>query len=148
MRSTAWPEPLAQTLNQAMWETEFAVGGELVSDLLTRIHTVQPSVVAIVSIAPGGTSHTRYICKRIKSQFPSIKIIVGRWAGPADDGAFAATRLRNAGADDAASTLDETRNQLLAWRTVAADTAAEHIRNGSPNRENEDPTIGTATASS
>ena len=64
--------------------------------------------------APGGLAHTRYLCKRLRARFPAVRIIVGRW-GLKGDADANREQLQDAGADLAATTLLETRDQLTAW---------------------------------
>ncbi len=110
-------------------------------------------MVCIAATPPGGLAHTRYLCKRLRSRFPDLKILVGRWglrnlteapdplAKPgADQGATTipaasddsvASTLKEAGADLVASTLLETRQQLCSLLPVLV---------GSHNESEQDST--------
>ncbi|HRB21237.1 MAG TPA: hypothetical protein PLB54_05925, partial [Nitrosomonas sp.] len=52
--------------------------GVMVSDILKDIEEKSPKLLVILSIPPGGMTHIRYICKRVKTRFPKLRIIVGR----------------------------------------------------------------------
>ena len=52
--------------------------GIMVSDILRNIEEKSPKLLVILSIPPGGMTHIRYICKRVKAGFPKLRIIVGR----------------------------------------------------------------------
>src|SRR5262249_910307 len=72
----------------------------------------RPAAVLIAALPAGGLSHTRHLCKRLKSRNPEAKILVGRWAAKA--------RFDNrdewlsCGADSLATTMAETIEQLEA----------------------------------
>ena len=68
-------------------------------------------IVCIADLPPSAPSKTRYIVKKLRASFPSLAVVVGRWAPPllADD---SAQPLLDAGASHVASTLLETRDQL------------------------------------
>jgi hypothetical protein len=59
------------------------------------------------------------LCKRLRAQFPRIKIIAGRW-GLRGNVEANQQQLRDAGADLAVTTLLETRNQLESWFSILA----------------------------
>jgi len=58
--------------------------------------------------------HTRYLCKRLRAQFPNVKIMVGRW-GLHDNKTQNEEQLRAAGADLMTTSLLDARTQLTAW---------------------------------
>jgi hypothetical protein len=61
--------------------------------------------VCISALPPKALAHTRYLCKRLKQQFPQAKIAVGLWAQP--QYAIRMTpRLTEVGADDVISSLE------------------------------------------
>jgi predicted PurR-regulated permease PerM len=79
------------------------------------------AVVCIAHLPPSGPSKSRYLVKRLRAAFPELTIVVGRWAPPpfADESVGV---LREAGADHVASTLVETRDELV--KRVEAPAAA------------------------
>lgn len=52
--------------------------GVMVSDILKNIEEKSPKLLVILPIPPGGMTHIRYICKKVKAHFPKLRIIVGR----------------------------------------------------------------------
>jgi hypothetical protein len=62
-------------------------------------------------VSPGGISHARYLCKRLRSEFPDLKIVVGVWG---EKGGLEASRelLLATGADQVGATLLQTRDQI------------------------------------
>jgi hypothetical protein len=71
-----------------------------------------PAVVCIGALPSGGlASHTRHLCKRLRTRFPDLRIVVGRWGrkGPTED---VGELVLAAGADLVGTTLLETRDQI------------------------------------
>ena len=104
-------EMLRQLLDPAKWEVEVAAVETLTADLVAQVAEQSPALVCIGALPPGGLAHARYLCKKLRSRFPEIKIIVGRWGLT---GGVEANReqLQDAGADLMATTMLETRNEL------------------------------------
>jgi predicted PurR-regulated permease PerM len=85
----------------------------LASELIARVREKQYDVVCIADLPPSPPSKTRYLVRRLRTAFPDLPIVVGRWAPPAlaDD---TMQPLVDAGATHVAATLLETRRQLSA----------------------------------
>jgi predicted PurR-regulated permease PerM len=110
---------LDQMLRPQGYEVEVLSPKVLTAEALARIDSECPAVVCIGSLPPGGLAQARYLCKRIKSQCPAVKIAVGRW-GEVDNVERVEKRLRAAGADYVATRLLETRAQVIPLLQVAA----------------------------
>lgn len=109
---------LAGALDERHWDVDVSPANLLSAELVARVEQAEPDVLCIVALPPGGLAHARYLCKRLRKRFPDLKIIVGRW-GLADDSVESNQRaLTDAGADDVATSLAETRRWLLEWRPV------------------------------
>jgi hypothetical protein len=91
---------------------EILSANSLCAEVIARIQEEAPAVVIISVLPPKGFAHTRYLCKRLRSNFPDLKILVGYWGLKADI-EILADRLNTAGADLLANTLQESRNQLI-----------------------------------
>jgi predicted PurR-regulated permease PerM len=87
----------------------------LAAEILERVQTLGPAVLCILALPPKGLSHTRYLCKRLRAEFPPLKLLVGYLAGAANDvnQDRIRERLQDAGADLVAFTLASTRSLLL-----------------------------------
>jgi predicted PurR-regulated permease PerM len=133
-------------LDPSVWEATVTPAATLTSELLERIETEKPAVVILASLPPGGLTHARYLVKRIRQQFPDVKLAVCRW-GASDDGEPdpAAEQLRRAGADEVTTRLEATRTFLNGWRSVFA-SAASPARDGAPKKKSGGKTIGTSRA--
>ena len=107
-------EMLRQLLDPTHWDLEVTALETLTSELAARIADDPPAIICIASLPPGGLSHARYLCKRLRDASPEIEIIVGRW-GQQRNRKIDRERLELAGASFVTTTLLETR-QLLESR--------------------------------
>ena len=134
-------ELLASTLDHGRWEVQVAATDMLASELLTRIETYRPSALIVGSLPPGEMSHTRYLVTRVRSKFPDLKLIVGRW-GRGGDFLAETTAAERTGADWMDSTMVETHKRLADWFAVfSAQDSEGQERPWNPNA------IGTPNAS-
>ena len=113
---------LGRLLDPGRWDAEVVTAEVLAAELLGRIEEVQPAAVVIASLPPGGVAHTRYLVTRIKSRFPELKVIVGRW-GRGED--FPDDDAQAGGADWVDHTLVDTRKRLAEWHPVFAAAATQ-----------------------
>jgi predicted PurR-regulated permease PerM len=106
----------------------------LVSEVVTQVEEDRPSIVCVAGLPPGGVAHTRLLCKRLRSRFPQLKIVVARWG---QQSSVQATReqLLAAGADQFGTSLEETSAQLvqLAQLLRPEDTAPAPVRTPRPH---------------
>jgi hypothetical protein len=105
-------EMLQQVLDPARWHLELIEPTTLTAELLDLVDERGSGVVCIASTPPGGLAHTRYLCKRLRSRFPDLKIVVGRWGAHditttdavREPGAVRIAATAKEAADDALST--------------------------------------------
>src|SRR5262249_25259720 len=101
---------LEQLLDPNKFELEQASPRRLVSEVIELVEEREPNAVLIVTLPAGGLSHTRHLCKRLKTRGSAPRIVVGRWgAGAAFDNR---DEWLNCGADQVATTMTETIQQL------------------------------------
>lgn len=83
----------------------------LASEVLSALAANRPDAVCISSVGFQGGQQTRYLCKRIRQNFPEIEIIVGRWGqtGGLDK---LAQNLKARGADQVVTSLVDARDAL------------------------------------
>jgi predicted PurR-regulated permease PerM len=112
---------LAQLLQLSGFALEVVSSKQLSAEVLERIERDAPAVVCIGSLPPGGLAQARYLCKRIRQQAPQVKIVVGRW-GDGADGERMEARLHAAGADHVATTLHQSRTQIIPLLQVVANS--------------------------
>jgi predicted PurR-regulated permease PerM len=51
----------------------------LSSEIAATVEKEQPTAVVIASLPAGGLTHSYYLCKKLRSRFPRLRIILGRW---------------------------------------------------------------------
>jgi predicted PurR-regulated permease PerM len=95
----------------------------LAGEMLARVAEAKPAVLVISAVPPYSFAAIRYLCKRMRTQFPTVKILVGCW-GLRDEVKKSVDRLLTAGADLASAELLESRNLLLPLIQDAAVTRA------------------------
>jgi hypothetical protein len=120
---------LRQLLDPAVWEMEVLSLEMLSAEQVALAGEKAPAVICIGALPPGGLAHTGYLCKRLRARLPQAKIVVGRW-GLNDNVEQNEEQLREAGADQVATTLLETRRHLSTWLPVLAQPEAKTTRNG------------------
>jgi predicted PurR-regulated permease PerM len=83
----------------------------LAAEVIERIEKLDPKVVCISAVPPQAASNAAYIAKRVQQRLPEKKVVVGLWC--ADENVeTTARRLRNAGADEVATTLPQAIEKL------------------------------------
>jgi predicted PurR-regulated permease PerM len=115
-------EMLRQTLDPARWDVELLSWDMVTAEPVTLAGKRNPAVVCIGALPPGGLARTRFLCKRLRSQLPHAKVVVGRWGLKST---VEHEYLREAGADQIGTTLVETLDQLRAWLPPLDKGAAE-----------------------
>jgi predicted PurR-regulated permease PerM len=101
----------------------------LPGEVLSFVPEMNPALVCVVSIRPGDLASARYLCKRLRTRFPGVKIVVGRW-GAKDQGEL--DQLLAAGADAVGATLRETRDQISEFARLAAAAPASSAADEAP----------------
>jgi predicted PurR-regulated permease PerM len=112
-------EMFRQLLDPGKWEMQICGVELLTSEIADLADTDNPSVICIASIPPGGLTHCRYLCKRLRNRISSGRIVVGRWGlqSKIDQNR---EQLLEAGADQIQFSLVKTREALSAWLPVFA----------------------------
>ncbi len=109
---------IGRMMHAGRWDMEIGTHATLASELMSGIAEKKQGIVCIVAIPPGGLSHCRYLCKRLRSQFPDLKILVGFW-GQVDIPELS-KQLQEAGADHADETMSAMLAHLEDWRSPLA----------------------------
>ena len=103
---------LAHLLHDQGFHAENGSAKLSAGELVTAVEKFDADAVCISVIAPSTVVHARYLATKLHRQFPALKIVVGLWAGAAEDGAEAAQRLKEAGANEVVTTLADAVAQL------------------------------------
>jgi predicted PurR-regulated permease PerM len=103
---------LSRLLPETCCRTEVASSAMLSSEMVALARATRPAVICIATLPPSGLSHARYLVKRLRAAVPEATVLVGRW-GRNGDPEEIRTPILGAGADAVATTLVETRDQIL-----------------------------------
>jgi predicted PurR-regulated permease PerM len=103
---------LQRLLPAGKCQVELLTKDALAGEVIKRVAEGKPAAVVIGAVPPYSFSSIRYLCKRLRRQYPDVKIVVGCWGLP-DDVKATVDRLKAAGADLASAGLVETRDLLL-----------------------------------
>ena len=122
-------------LDPVKWAVEVLSPAALSSELLESVEPPSPRRGVHCGPATGRVTLTRYLCKRLRQRFPSVKILVGLWGWSGDVEGPRRT-LADAGADATVTTLatagaiDRMAGGLPRRRHRATDRPKEHERVG------------------
>ncbi len=108
-----------QLLDPNRCEITLTTTALLAAEFVSLVEEKNPAAVCIASLPPGGLAHCRYLCLRLRAQLPDLKIVVGRW-GLKGNLEKNREQLLSAGADQFATTLQETRDQLASMVQLLA----------------------------
>jgi hypothetical protein len=104
-------EMVRQLLDPARYRIEVRGPGMLTAEVVAWVDLHRPALLCIGTVAPGGLSQARHLCKRLRSQCPELKIVIGRW-GLHDEKDTDRQDLLAAGADYVETTVLETQRAL------------------------------------
>jgi predicted PurR-regulated permease PerM len=104
-------EMVRHLLDPARYRIEVSATGMLTAEVVAWVDLHRPAVLCIGAVAPGGLSQARHLCKRLRSQCPELKIVVGRW-GLHDERDTDRQHLLAAGADHVETTVLDTQRAL------------------------------------
>lgn len=83
--------------------------------LADHVAEVDPDLLLVSHLPPGGSTAARYLVRRLRARFADLPILVGFWSaqGNTAEAAEAAERLTNVGATHVVFGLAEARDQVL-----------------------------------
>ena len=119
-------EMLRHLLDPARYRMEVSRTGTPVVELLAWVDLHRPALVCIGAVGPGGLSQARHLCKRLRSQCPELKIVVGRW-GLHDELDADCQQLLAAGADHVETTVIDTQRTLVLVGLALGHAAPEPL---------------------
>ena len=107
-------------LDPARYDLALLARETLTSEVIKQIAEKSPALVCIASLPPGRLAQTRYLCKRLRGQFPNLKIVVGRWGTRSENDG---NSLLAAGADKVGTTMIDTRDQVIQLSQISCHYA-------------------------
>ncbi len=103
---------LQQLLDPAHYTMEICAPGKRLAEIVPEVEQKKHALFCIGFITPGGLSASRHLTKLLRSRFPELKIVAGRW-GLHDNLPQDREILLSAGATHVAGTLIETRDRIV-----------------------------------
>jgi hypothetical protein len=106
---------LCQLLDPLAYRVRRLSTATLASEVIAVVYQEVPDLICITALPPGGLAHARYLCKRLRTQFPQVRILVvrpGLQEDPAFDMQAVIRRLAEAGADKVVASVTEARAQI------------------------------------
>ena len=98
-----------------------------VGELLDRVARLDPQAACISVVSPSTVIQARYLCVKLKSRLPGLKIVVGLW-GLTHGAPDATKRLRESGANEIVTSLNDAVIELAGNATkVPEGTIAEPV---------------------
>lgn len=82
-------------------------------EILANVETAHPQAVCIAALPPRGAVAARYLCRRIRRQFPDVPIVVVLPEAPGERGSDTARALTSAGATAVVDGMRAAREVLL-----------------------------------
>ncbi len=70
---------IAQLLEKEGYQAEAISFKTLANEMVERVNEARSQTVCISATPPHDTQHTRYLCKLLRSKFPTLHIVVGLW---------------------------------------------------------------------
>jgi hypothetical protein len=104
-------EMVRHLLDPVRYRIEMIGASMLTAEVVAWVDLHRPALLCIGAVAPGGLSQARHLCKRLRSQCPELKIVVGRW-GLHDEKDADRQHLLAAGADHVETTVLDTQRAL------------------------------------
>jgi hypothetical protein len=117
---------LQQLLDPTRYEVELLPATMLTSEVVALMEQKPVGLLCLIALAPGGVAQLRYLCKRLRSRLPELKIVVGQWGLP-ELSVKSADLLRAAGANYIGKTLDETCSQIAQLESIARSPAPPEL---------------------
>jgi predicted PurR-regulated permease PerM len=102
---------LTQLLEQEGYKAESVSFKTLANEMVEQVAAASCGTVCISATPPHDTLHTRYLCKLLRSRFPSLHIVVGLWDAEQSEDKLARRRERLT-ADKVVTTLQDALEQI------------------------------------
>ena len=111
---------LTQLLQQQGFAARNAPGNLAAGGLLDLVEKSGVDAACISVVSPSTVIQARYLCVKLRERFPQLKIVIGLW-GTTQKVTDAARRLRDSGADEVVTTLEDAVVQLAKHAPTLAE---------------------------
>lgn len=92
---------------------------QLAGEVVALVEKERATIAVVAGVPPRCLARARYLCKRLRSANPDLKIIAGYWGGK-EKADSVVKRLTDAGANEVGLTLVESRDKLLPYVSLTA----------------------------
>lgn len=120
---------LARLLRERGFEVQEGGTATLAGELLDTAKSQPPDAIVLSIVPPLGGRDGRYLCKRVRSVYPHLPLLVGLWDGDGMDKTL--KRLTAAGASYVVTSLEEAVRRL--------DSLGPRFRDQQPHAANHSP---------
>ena len=132
---------LTQLLQQQGVAAQNATGKLAAGELLDLVEKSDVDVACISVVSPSTVIQARYLCVKLRARFPELKIVIGLW-GMTQGVTDAARRLRDSGANEVVTTLNDAVLQLSA--DAEERTSADNLQHDVDISQAKNPSgVGT-----
>jgi predicted PurR-regulated permease PerM len=119
-------EMVRHLLDPARYRVEVSGTGMLTAEVAAWVELRRPALLCIGTVAPGGLSQARHLCKRLRAQCPELKIVIGRWGLHVERDTDRELLLA-AGADHVETTVLDTQRALAQAALTLGRLAPESL---------------------
>ncbi len=94
----------------------------LISEMIATVENASPDIVCISEFGSATARQARFVCKRLRQSFPTLRLLVGQWGYDGDRAKLVAS-LKARGADQVVTTMSEALDALIRVQPIAAAAA-------------------------
>ena len=117
---------LQHALAPVQLEVEITRAALLAAEVIALVEQSAPALICIGLVPPGGFAQTRYLCKRLRLNFPQLPIVIGCWGGTTEEEDHLAL-LRLDSLTYIGTTLLETCHQIMQLLQVHMPLALQAV---------------------
>jgi hypothetical protein len=103
---------LQHALDPTRFEVEITRAALLTAEVIALVEQSAPALICLGLVPPGGFAQTRYLCKRLRMNFPQLPIAIGCWGSTTEEEDHLAL-LRLDSLTYVGTTLLETCHQIM-----------------------------------
>lgn len=104
-------EMLQQLLHHRSIPCHNASSKMVAGEVVRWIGETDPDLVCISAVPPSTANHARYLCSKIRADFPEVRILIGFWS-PESVPAELVTSLKSAGANEVFHQMEATVDRI------------------------------------
>ncbi len=116
-------EMLGQLLLQAGHPTQNGSATMVSGELIGWVRETGAALACISVVAPSSQLHARYICSKLRKNFPDLKILVGLW-GTDEKSLEGSKVLQDSGADEVVTSVSEAVERIVRMVPIVIPTEA------------------------